>query len=107
MLGGSYYIAGLFAWNGVRFPFNHAEPSALAIGIMVGAFPVMFIAVAVHSNMAKDEPEPESDAPARAPSYLGIDDPEANSADANWKSGLFYFDPEDPALFIEKRIGIG
>jgi uncharacterized membrane protein len=30
------------------------------------------------------------------------------SADgARWKLGLFYFNPDDPALFVEKRIGIG
>ena len=27
--------------------------------------------------------------------------------DAGWKLGLIYFNPEDPAIFVEKRIGIG
>lgn len=27
--------------------------------------------------------------------------------DRYWKLGLFYFNPEDPALFLEKRFGIG
>ena len=27
--------------------------------------------------------------------------------DAGWRLGLFYYSPEDPALFVEKRIGIG
>ncbi|HXO45252.1 MAG TPA: DUF5808 domain-containing protein [Candidatus Cybelea sp.] len=28
-------------------------------------------------------------------------------SDACWKLGMFYFNPDDPALFVEKRIGIG
>lgn len=28
-------------------------------------------------------------------------------ADSCWKAGLFYVNPDDPALFVEKRIGIG
>lgn len=27
--------------------------------------------------------------------------------DANWKLGVFYFNPKDPALFVEKRFGVG
>ncbi len=27
--------------------------------------------------------------------------------DRHWKLGVFYFNPEDPALFLEKRFGIG
>jgi uncharacterized membrane protein len=29
------------------------------------------------------------------------------TADARWKWGLFYADADDPALFVEKRFGIG
>lgn len=25
----------------------------------------------------------------------------------NWKLGMFYFNPKDPAIFIKKRFGIG
>src|SRR5699024_12602198 len=27
--------------------------------------------------------------------------------DEHWKFGIFYFTPQDPALFVEKRFGIG
>jgi uncharacterized membrane protein len=27
--------------------------------------------------------------------------------DSRWKGGLFYYAPDDPAIFIEKRFGIG
>jgi uncharacterized membrane protein len=29
------------------------------------------------------------------------------AGDTCWKLGMFYFNPDDPALFVEKRIGIG
>lgn len=29
------------------------------------------------------------------------------TADEHWKLGLIYYNPADPALFIEKRFGIG
>jgi len=28
-------------------------------------------------------------------------------SDSHWKLGVFYYNPEDPAIFIEKRFGIG
>jgi uncharacterized membrane protein len=27
--------------------------------------------------------------------------------DSAWKGGLFYFNPDDPAVFVEKRFGVG
>jgi uncharacterized membrane protein len=27
--------------------------------------------------------------------------------DACWKGGLFYYNPNDPAIFVEQRVGIG
>jgi uncharacterized membrane protein len=33
--------------------------------------------------------------------------PGDGTPDACWKLGLFYFNPDDPALFVEKRVGIG
>jgi len=29
------------------------------------------------------------------------------TADRYWKAGLIYVNPDDPALFIEKRFGVG
>lgn len=30
-----------------------------------------------------------------------------HTADDHWKFGMFYYDPNDPAFFVEKRFGIG
>lgn len=29
------------------------------------------------------------------------------TADEHWRWGLFYFNPNDPALLVEKRMGLG
>jgi uncharacterized membrane protein len=29
------------------------------------------------------------------------------TSDARWKWGIFYVNPDDPAIFVEKRFGIG
>ena len=33
--------------------------------------------------------------------------PGDGTPDACWKYGLFYFNPDDSALFVERRVGIG
>jgi uncharacterized membrane protein len=30
-----------------------------------------------------------------------------DSPDKCWKSGIFYVNPDDPAIFVQKRYGIG
>jgi uncharacterized membrane protein len=49
---------------------------------------------------------------ARAPGGLAPRQPGAaslgdHSPDRRWKAGIFYVDPDDPAIFVEKRFGIG
>ncbi|NQU76930.1 MAG: DUF1648 domain-containing protein, partial [Planctomycetes bacterium] len=41
---------------------------------------------------------------AKSPSERPVGD---RTPDSAWKLGLFYYNPEDPAVFIEKRFGIG
>ncbi len=46
-------------------------------------------------------------------SYRKINAPSARDevpepqSDAHWKAGIFYWNPDDPALFVAKRVGIG
>jgi hypothetical protein len=106
MLTISYSMAALFGWLTVSLPLGHGAPNTAMLIIVAGAFPLGLGAIIVVLGMrAKHEPEPERDlTPAPdSPGALSGD----NSADRNWKAGLLYFNPEDPALFVEKRIGIG
>lgn len=35
------------------------------------------------------------------------DDVPDPQSDSNWKAGIFYYNPNDPAIFVSKRVGIG
>jgi len=77
------------------------------------ALPLVFAAVVIvvlvrqgqggsrRAAAAVYERPPESDA---EPSARPVGD---RTADRYWKAGLIYVNPDDPALFIEKRFGVG
>ncbi len=59
-----------------------------AVTLGFGAVLVVWAALKIRSPAVADVvPEPQSD------SY--------------WKAGMFYFNPDDPAIFVSKRVGIG
>lgn len=75
--------------------------------VSTGAMIVPAIALTLYTGQSgcklkvKEEQEP-------LPEYLPL--PKNNTAkddDEYWLSGLFYYNPKDPALFIEERFGVG
>jgi uncharacterized membrane protein len=104
LLALSYLIAVLLAWLTVALPFGHGAPSPMNMGITMGALAIIIGAVIVYGLRAKVDPEPGTGRATAPRSVLGLGD---NTADRNWIGGLFYFNPDDPAILIEKRIGIG
>jgi len=100
----AYCMAGLFGWLTVALPLGHGAPSAASLGITLGGLTVIVGAIVVYGMRAKAVPEPADRPTMAAPSILGLSD---NTDDRNWIGGLFYFNPDDPAILIEKRIGIG
>jgi uncharacterized membrane protein len=108
MLTLSYFIAALCGWLTASLPLLHGAPSATNMGIIMGCIAVILAAVVFFGLRAKAEPEPDAGSPTVPPSVPGIGALSGdNTADRDWIGGLFYFNPDDPALFIEKRIGIG
>ncbi len=100
----SYFIAALCGWLTVSLPFGHGAPSPLSGGVIMGALAVIIGVSIYYGRRAKAEPEPDAGPVEGPPSFLGLGD---NTADRDWAGGLFYFNPDDPAVFIEKRMGIG
>jgi uncharacterized membrane protein len=105
VLGVCYYLAVLFGWQTIGLPLGLGGPTVtLAIGL--GGLPVILGGTIFLGMRAKDEPEPGSGAPAgAAPAQVGIFGD--YSADSAWKGGVLYFNPDDAALFVERRTGIG
>lgn len=92
LTGVEFFIAAMFALVGL-LPLTGSPGAApiviLAVGVMVCIIP-----------LAKWQ--------RRGFSTPGsVLHPGDGTPDACWKLGLFYFNPDDAALFVEKRIGIG
>jgi uncharacterized membrane protein len=77
----------------------------LVLGLSLGLLVLVFVFLAffmfrVGQGGSRLRDEPTSDA-ASPTINVNVDD------DRYWKLGQFYFNPADPALFVEKRFGIG
>jgi uncharacterized membrane protein len=84
----SYLIALVFSMAGLS-PFWAPQPWVV-FGVIV-AFLVAIVAIVAR---AYSRPEPEG-APAES------------TPEQCWRGGIFYYNPDDPALFVEKRVGVG
>ena len=108
VLGVCYYMAVLFGWQTIGLPLSLGEPTAsLVIGL--GGLPIVLGGAIFLGMRAKDEPEPDEEVASSnampAPRQVGIFSD--YSADSAWKQGVFYFNPDDAAVFVEQRTGIG
>jgi uncharacterized membrane protein len=99
----AYFLAVLFGWLTAALPLGHGAPNPVNLGIVMGGTVLLIAAIVVFGMRAKAEPEPDAGPPSPAESAP----PGDNTEDRYWRAGLFYFNPDDPVLFIEKRIGIG
>ncbi len=88
MISVSYMIALVFSMAGLS-PF-WAPQAWLVSGVIGGGLVAIVVVVA----RAYSRPEPEG-APMEA------------TPEQCWRGGIFYYNPDDPALFVEKRVGVG
>lgn len=103
LLAVEYWIAVLFSWLAIRplLPASFQRPPA-TVALIPGLIAVAITAVLMWlgqggSRMRSARPE-ESD------STKPIGD---RTEDRFWKLGIFYFNPDDPSVMVEKRFGIG
>ncbi len=92
-----YILAGITAWTALLplrpLPLRSPSP-ALPLGVLAILLLVLLLLFVVYRP-----PEP---APAEGAATVGD-----RTEDRYWKAGVFYFNPKDPALLVEKRFGIG
>jgi uncharacterized membrane protein len=105
LLGTEYWLAllmGLFGLAALRphpeAPLPAMAPILLGQTLLIGA--IFFIAYRTGQGGWRLRAAGEGKAPDSAP--VGDRTP-----DECWKLGVFYFNPDDPVLFVEKRFGIG
>jgi uncharacterized membrane protein len=84
----AYLIASVFSLAGLS-PFWTPSPWVV-FGSIIGFLAIIVIVVA----RASSRPEPENATNESTPEEF-------------WHAGDFYYNPNDPALFVEKRCGVG
>jgi len=84
----AYLIALVFSLAGLS-PFWTPSPWAV-FGLIAGFLAIVVTVVA----RAYSRPEPENE-------------PGESIPEECWHAGDFYYNPNDPALFVEKRVGVG
>ena len=79
--------------------------------LILGGATALFVGSHVCSRLSAQAPPPPlpSDASAQPAQPGGADQAPAGdrTPDECWKWGLFYYNPADPDVWVEKRIGIG
>lgn len=92
-----YFLAVILSWVAllpVR-PLPNLSPSpAVPLGMVIGLLLVLILLFLLH--------RPVEPAPTAGTATVGD-----RTEDRYWKAGVFYVNPNDPALFVEKRFGIG
>jgi uncharacterized membrane protein len=99
LLGAEYLIAVTFA--GVSLlPLLTAGPGAFPAVLMLVELAMLIGILIVLTRMGQGGTRSATAEQQGAP----VGD---RTSDAYWKWGIFYFNPDDPAVFVEKRFGIG
>ncbi|MFD1674032.1 DUF1648 domain-containing protein [Alicyclobacillus fodiniaquatilis] len=91
-------FVSLFAWGS----WNHGGvngPVSVLLPTLLCFIAVLFIVI--WAIKRKQQREQMQQVAASAKKYVHPDD------DKYWKGGILYFNPQDPAIFVNKRFGIG
>ena len=99
-----YFLALVFTWTSL-LPLSHNQTGPPGVGLVL-AFALAFTVIVVVLLMRLGQGGTRLVGLGRAAS--GAVAPVGDrTADKYWKLGVFYVNRDDPALFVEKRFGIG
>ena len=104
LVAAQYFLALQFAWIGFM-PLSHPQagpPGVVPILVLALGFVVVVVVLAVRYGQGGTR------LAGAAISAVGGAAPVGDrTLDKYWKLGLFYVNRDDPAVFIEKRFGVG
>jgi len=107
LLGAEYYLVLVTIWV-ARLPLAAASsggsPAPPPVAPLLGLTLAFVVVTAVALVRAAQGRERVGHGAGRQQGEPPIGD---RTPDRCWKAGLFYVNPDDPALFVEKRFGIG
>ena len=99
-----YFLALLFTWTGL-LPLSHKQTGPPGVGlVLVFALAFTVIVVVLLLRVGQGGSRLAGSAGAESGAVAPVGD---RTPDKYWKLGLFYVNRDDPALFVEKRFGIG
>jgi uncharacterized membrane protein len=99
-----YLMALTFMWTGI-LPLSHRQagpPGLIPVLVFALAFTVAIVVLTIRLGQGGSRLAGKAGTGSAAVAPVGDRTP-----DKYWKLGLFYINRNDPALFVEKRFGIG
>jgi uncharacterized membrane protein len=104
LLAAELFFAAVIGWVALLpcLPSHDPEMTAAVILVLTLVGVAVLVVVLVRAGQGGSRLAISRLADGAAEESLGD-----RSADHFWKAGLFYVNPDDPALFVEKRFGIG
>jgi uncharacterized membrane protein len=101
-----YFLSGIEYFLGVVFAFVALMPLFGPPKIaFVLILPIVLIAVVFAAAHQLNQTRAQTVSPATLPDADGVFGD--GTLDQHWKLGIFYYNPDDSALMVEKRFGIG
>jgi uncharacterized membrane protein len=106
MLGSEFFVALLLSWVGLlalRATQEGPNPAVILLGTLGLAAVVTFVLIRTGQGGTR-----LADASHSAFESGGEDTPIGDrTPDRYWKAGMFYINPDDPAVMVESRFGVG
>jgi uncharacterized membrane protein len=97
--GMEYFLAILVSFVAL-IPLWGAPNIGLVLGSAIGLIVIVFVAAHHLNDVRAREVEP-----SKFQTESGVFGD--GTLDEHWKWGIFYYNPDDPALLVEKRFGVG
>jgi uncharacterized membrane protein len=105
ILATEYFLSWVFSWTGwLALHSQQKLPDPIALLVMSLAFLVLVIVVLIYTGQGGSRLPEFSSLP---PEQLGRPPVGDRTLDRYWKAGVFYFNPDDPVIMVEKRFGLG
>jgi len=104
LVAAEYFLALVFMWTSL-LPLSHQQagpPGFVPVLVFALAFTVIVVALMIRVGQGGTRLAGAAAGASGALAPVGDRTP-----DKYWKLGLFYVNRDDPALFVEKRFGIG
>ena len=101
-----YFLSGLEYFLAVTLSFVALlplfGPPNIAVVLIIPLVVIAIVFVAAHHlNQLRAHPVDEQSLRTEGGTFGD------GTLDEHWKLGMFYYNPDDPALLVEKRLGIG